>query len=564
MNKKKAGGERSEKIKKLSCWCGGTELEQFSSSYLKCTICQTLINTMLGKYDRTELDKKQAEFYGKPYWVDYQKKELGFPDINERARQDLPGRCLYWLKTILKYRLPDARLLELGSSHGGFVALLGWAGYKAKGLEINQWVIDFARRAYNVNLLAGSLESHELSRGSLDIIVLMDVIEHVSDPSGVLSQCAKLLSADGIIILQTPRYLEGADYEQLQAAESPFLNHLHENEHLYLFSRKAMVKLLQQINLKHIAFEPAFFAHYDMFLVAGKKPLQVNSPRKIEQVLSKSPEGRMVLALFDLDGPLRDTQKKLAQAETERTVHLSRIEECETRLETSDTESRKRYAQIKELTALLRESESDRDKRMQQILTLQEKLTSVAGESEERYYQIQELTKLLQKSETESKKRFSQIESLRKTLDETEHDSRSRYDQIEQLTAQLRESESDRSERLRQIETLREQLDRVAAESLERHQQIETLARIIKEIEEDRTAKQKQIEQLSAWLKESEADRASRLQQMESLGRRLDEVDRENRQRYVQIEKLQALLRESEAERLQSIVRIQELTKKQE
>jgi 2-polyprenyl-3-methyl-5-hydroxy-6-metoxy-1,4-benzoquinol methylase len=564
MNKKKAGGERSEKIKKLSCWCGCTELEQFSGAYLKCTTCQTLISTVLDRYDRTELEKRQAEFYGKPYWVDYQEKELGFPALDERARQDLSGRCLYWLKTILKYRLPDARLLELGSSHGGFVALLGWAGYTATGLEINQWVIDFARRAYNVNLLAGSLESHELAKGSLDIIALMDVIEHVSDPRGVLSRCAELLTADGIIVMQTPQYPEGADYAQLQAAESPFLNHLHENEHLYLFSRQAMVKILQQLSLKEIVFEPALFAHYDMYLVAGKRPLQVNSPRKIEQALCNRPAGRMVLALFDLDGSLKGAHKKLAQAEKERTVHLARLEKCETRLEASDTESSKRYVQIKELTALLRESESDRDKRMQQILALQEKLTSVAGESEDRYFQIQELTTLLQKSETENKKRLALIESLGKTLDETERDSQSRYDQIEQLTAQLLESESDRSERLRQVKTLREQLNLVATESLERHRQTEALTERIKEIEKDRAAKQKQIEQLNAWLKESEADRASRLQQIETLGRRLDAVDRESKERFVQIEKLQAWLEASEAERLQSIDRIQELTKKQE
>jgi len=522
MKKTEAGGERSEKRKKLSCWCGCTELEHFSSAYFKCNACQTLISTMLGRYDRTELDTKLAEFYGEPYWVDYQEKELGFPAIDERARQDLSGRCLYWLKTILKYRLPDARLLELGSAHGGFVALLGWAGYTATGLEINQWVIDFARRAYNVTVLAGRLESQDLEKGSLDIIALMDVIEHVADPRSLLSRCAELLTGDGIIVIQTPQYPEGADYAQLQAAGSPFLNHLHENEHLYLFSRPAVVKLLQQFNLQQVAFEPAFFAHYDMYLVAGKKTLQVNSPGKIEQALSIHPQRRLVLALCDLDDTLRDANKKLAEAEKERTVQLAHREECETRLAASDTESRKRYAQIKELTVLLRESESDRDKRMQQILLLQEKLTSVEGESKERSFQITELTRLLQKTEAESKKRLAQIEKLGQRIHDAAEESTARYKQIGQLT------------------------------------------KLLQEIEEDRTAKQKQIEQLTAWLQESEADRALRLQQIESLGRRLDEVDRENQDRYVQIEKLQAWLKQSEAERLQSISRIEELTKKKE
>ncbi len=391
MKKTKAGAENSLNKKKLSCWCGCTELEYFSGTYLKCNACQTLISTLLNSYDRMELDKKLAEFYGEPYWVDYQKKKLGFPAIDERARQDLSGRCLYWLKTMLKYRLPDARLLELGSAHGGFVALLGWAGYTATGLEINQWVIDFARRAYRVNLLAGSLESQDLEKGSLDIIVLMDVIEHVTDPRGLLSRCAELLTNDGIIVMQTPQYPEGADYAQLQAAESPFLNHLHENEHLYLFSRQAVVKLLQQINVQQIAFEPAFFAHYDMFLVAGKKNLQANSAEKIERALSKRPEGRMVLALCDLDGRLRDVNNKAEEI---------------------GQESRLRFEQIQQLTAWLQESEADRASRLQQIETLGRRLDEVDRENQDRFAQIEKLQALIRENEADKVKINNMMQEL--------------------------------------------------------------------------------------------------------------------------------------------------------
>lgn len=292
---------------------------------------------------------------------------------------------------MLKYRLPDARLLELGSAHGGFVALLGWAGYTATGLEINQWVIDFARRAYRVNLLAGSLESQDLEKGSLDIIVLMDVIEHVTDPRGLLSRCAELLTNDGIIVMQTPQYPEGADYAQLQAAESPFLNHLHENEHLHLFSRQAVVKLLQQINLQQIAFEPAFFAHYDMFLVAGKKNLQANSAEKIERALSKRPEGRMVLALCDLDGRLRDVNNKAEEI---------------------GQESRLRFEQIQQLTAWLQESEADRASRLQQIETLGRRLDEVDRENQDRFAQIEKLQALIRENEADNVKINNMMQEL--------------------------------------------------------------------------------------------------------------------------------------------------------
>ncbi len=522
MKKTKAGAESSVNNRKPSCWCGSAELEYFSGAYLKCSSCQTLVSTLLGKYGRAELDKKQAQFYGKSYWVDYQQQELGFPAIDERARQDLSGRCLYWLKTILQYKLPVARALELGSSHGGFVALLGWAGYTATGVEINQWIIDFACRAFSVNLLLGDLAAQNIQKSSLDIIALMDVLEHVTDPGGVVTHCAELLAPDGIMVIQTPCYPENTDYRALQSANSPFLSHLHEQEHLYLFSRQSIAELLSRVSVRYVAFEPALFAHYDMYLVAGKKPLKKNSAKRIEQALSKQPEARMVLALCDLDDSLKDANKKLAQAETERSVHLSRLEESEARLAASDTESSKRYAQINELTALLRESESDRDNRMKHILVLQETLASAEGESKSRYLQIKELTQLLKKTEAESDRRYEQINGLTGQLTSSEKDRAATQEQIEQLNALLKECEADRAARLQQIE------------------------------------------QLTAWLQKSEADRAARLQQIETLGRRLNEVDRENKERFAQIEKLQAWLKQSEADKVKLNRMLQELTDKRQ
>lgn len=444
MKKTKANAESSVNNRKLSCWCGSAELEYFSGAYLKCSACQTLISTMLGNYGHAELNKKQAQFYGKSYWVDYQQQELGFPAIDERARQDLYGRCLYWLKTILQYKLPVARALELGSSHGGFVALLGWAGYAATGVEINQWIIDFARRAFSVNLLLGDLAAQNIQKSSMDIIALMDVLEHVTDPVGVVTHCAQLLSPDGIMVIQTPCYPEGTDYRALQSAGSPFLSHLHEQEHLYLFSRQSIAELLSRVSVRYIAFEPALFAHYDMYLVAGKKPLKKNSPKRIEQALSKQPEARLVLALCDLDDSLKDTEKKLAQAETERSVHLSRLEEYEMRLQASDTESSKRYAQINELTGQLTSSEKDRAATQKQIEQLNALMKECEADRTARLEQIEQLTAWLQKSEADRAARLEQIETLGRRLDEVDRENKDRFAQIEKLQAWLKQSEADK------------------------------------------------------------------------------------------------------------------------
>ena len=121
----------------LRCWCGNTTLEPFSTAYLHCSLCQTLVSQAWQEQDVTHVVDDAHDFYGKNYWFTHQEGDLGLPNIITRARIDLPERCLYWLRTLLKYKLPPAKVLELGSAHGGFVALLQWAGFEAMGSEVS-------------------------------------------------------------------------------------------------------------------------------------------------------------------------------------------------------------------------------------------------------------------------------------------------------------------------------------------------------------------------------------------------------------------------------------------
>src|SRR5262245_14072418 len=108
-----------------NCWCGNQTLAEFSSDYRLCQACGTLVS-QVGMVDEGCLvQDDESDFYGKNYWLGHMANDLGLPNIRERARLDLPERCLYWLRHLLSFRLPPARVLELGAAHGGFVALLG-------------------------------------------------------------------------------------------------------------------------------------------------------------------------------------------------------------------------------------------------------------------------------------------------------------------------------------------------------------------------------------------------------------------------------------------------------
>src|SRR6476620_1888495 len=120
-----------------ACWCARSELRPFSPEYEVCASCGTLVSRFRNDRDVSRVSSDDSDLYGKDYWFGHMENDLGFANIYQRARTDLTERVPHWLKTLLKYRVPPARVLELGSAHGGFVATLKWAGFDASGLELS-------------------------------------------------------------------------------------------------------------------------------------------------------------------------------------------------------------------------------------------------------------------------------------------------------------------------------------------------------------------------------------------------------------------------------------------
>ena len=233
----------------MNCWCGNKNLEFFSADYCRCEKCQTLVNSSGLSHKNTVVNDDSIDFYGKKYWDTHQKNVLELPDIYARSIKDLTERCLHWLQTVLKYKLPPANILELGCAHGGFVSILNKAGYKATGLELSPAIVEYAKKTFDVSILCGPIETQKIKPDSLDVIVLMDVIEHLIDPVSTMQHCISLLKKDGILIVQCPRYQEKMTYEEMVKTNNPFLQQLKADEHLYLFSQSSIRKFFKKLDI---------------------------------------------------------------------------------------------------------------------------------------------------------------------------------------------------------------------------------------------------------------------------------------------------------------------------
>ena len=259
----------------LSCWCGNTGLVPFSPAYLRCPICESLVTTQMPGRDFVQVTDDERDYYGREYWFPHQERDLGFPNITIRARADLAERCLYWLRTVLKYKLPPGQVLELGSAHGGFVALLHWAGFDATGLELSPWVVQFARKTFGMPMLLGPLEDQQITLASLDMIALMDVLEHLPDPVGTMRHCLELLKPNGI---HSDTVSARREVPRRSGRPERPISRATERE-------RAPVSLFTRLGAEHVAFEPAIFAHYDMFPVVSRAPLAVQRSAEVERAL---------------------------------------------------------------------------------------------------------------------------------------------------------------------------------------------------------------------------------------------------------------------------------------
>ena len=492
------------------CWCGNTDLIVFSAEYMRCPACKTLVSKLVPHAGKVVDDER--DFYGRGYWFGHQEKDLGFPNIVGRARTDLSERCLHWLRCILRFKLPPAHLLELGCAHGGFVALLRSAGYDAMGLEMSPWIVNFARQTFDVPMLLGPIEDQHIEAGALDIIALLDVLEHLPNPVGTMRHCLGLLRSQGALVIQTPSYPEGKTYAEMAACDDPFLEQLKANEHLYLFSPQSIREFFRRLGADYLEFQPPIFFQYDMFLVVSRMPLQYHSEEEIEKALEASPGGRMIQTLLDLDDEKEMIKKN----------HM-------------------------ELNVSLQVCEADRAARL-----------DVINEQGNRVGELESKRNVLD----------AELHSLRQQFDLVEADRAARLEVINELQRKYEESEADRNARLeviqRQAKEFAEKMRELEADRAARLEVINELQRKYEESEADRNARleviQRQAKEFAEKMRELEADRAARLEVINELQRKYEESEADRNARLQVIENLSTRLQASEAERTATLHLIEQQT----
>ena len=136
---------------------------------------------------------------------------------------------------------PSGRLLELGCAYGFFLQE-AQRHFDVFGIELAEDAAAHCRRN-DLNVRSGVADEASLNElGPMDVIVLLDVIEHLSDPRATLALCARHLNPGGIIVITTGDFasrvarLTGAAWRLMTPPQ-----------HLWFFTPESMRRLSPQL-----------------------------------------------------------------------------------------------------------------------------------------------------------------------------------------------------------------------------------------------------------------------------------------------------------------------------
>jgi 2-polyprenyl-3-methyl-5-hydroxy-6-metoxy-1,4-benzoquinol methylase len=129
------------------------------------------------------------------------------------AYADLYRRHWWWrererilldtIRELLGDRVPRARILDVGCGAGLFFDALEPLGH-VEGIESDPITLEQSGR-WRSRIHAGDITTFAPDR-PFDLILALDVVEHIANPEGMLSHASRFLARDGRMLVTTPAF----------------------------------------------------------------------------------------------------------------------------------------------------------------------------------------------------------------------------------------------------------------------------------------------------------------------------------------------------------------------
>jgi 2-polyprenyl-3-methyl-5-hydroxy-6-metoxy-1,4-benzoquinol methylase len=143
--------------------------------------------------------------------------------------------------------LTRKRVVDFGTGDGSFLDLASGVA-TVTGVELNAR----HQRAIRARGLDCASSLEELPDSSADVITMFHVLEHLNDPLAILTQCARVLTPDGRIVVEVPH---ARDFLITTLGSENFKAFTFWSQHLVLHTRDSLARLLAEAGFTNVVVD---------------------------------------------------------------------------------------------------------------------------------------------------------------------------------------------------------------------------------------------------------------------------------------------------------------------
>jgi SAM-dependent methyltransferase len=195
---------------------------------------------------RADVENFEPDAY---YTADYfsGKHSDGYADYRG-AQPVLRREFARTVRFIRRFR-PAGRLLDIGCAYG-FLLKEAQPHFQVCGIELAADAAAACRRA-GLTVLSGAADAATMAKlGQLDVITLLDVIEHLPDPAETLALCSNQLAVGGIVVITTGDF--GSLTSRLMGRKWRLMT---PPQHLWFFTRQSLERIARPLGFSVVHFD---------------------------------------------------------------------------------------------------------------------------------------------------------------------------------------------------------------------------------------------------------------------------------------------------------------------